>query len=107
MSDPDVNVTLEPHVTRASVNEQTHVVTVQQQNSPLVVEETQPNKVTVVDDRNIRVVNVNETPRKLQHLADVDTSNLSDGGVLVYDTGTGRFVAAKELRNLTISGGNF
>lgn len=45
-------------------------------------------------------------------LRDVDTSNLGDGYVLVYDSATGKWVATDQLtpgetQNLIINGGNF
>ena len=45
--------------------------------------------------------------RKIGDLTDVDTSNLENGSLLIYDENQEKFLASTLLQNQTLNGGNF
>lgn len=45
--------------------------------------------------------------RKLSDLIDVDTSNKTDGSLLIYDDAQKKFVASTLLEKQTVNGGHF
>lgn len=45
--------------------------------------------------------------RKIGDLTDVDTSNLENGSLLIYNEDQEKFLASTLLQNQTVNGGNF
>lgn len=70
-------------------------------------------KVRIVQDRNLKVktVALGNTAMSLLDLTDIDSSELSDGAMMVYDGETAKFVLKAEVdhpRNKTkIIGGKY
>jgi hypothetical protein len=65
---------------------------------------------TGLNVRNKQTVLVNQSGRvnrKLDNLLDVDTSNKTDGSILVYNSNQDKFFATTILEKQTLNGGNF
>lgn len=61
-----------------------------------------------VNKRSAVLVNQSKlVSRSLDDLTDVDTSNKTDGSLLIYDESQGKFVASTILEKQTLNGGNF
>jgi len=64
-------------------------------------------KATIKDQNDLRIRTSSFQSRRLGDLTDVDTTNLQDGSVLVYNTSTTKFETTITLEKQIINGGNF
>lgn len=64
-------------------------------------------KATIKDQNDLRIRTSSFQSRRLGDLTDVDTTNLQDGSVLVYNSSTTKFEATITLEKQIINGGNF
>lgn len=64
-------------------------------------------KATIKDQNDLRIRTSSFQSRRLADLTDVDTTNLQDGSVLVYNTSTTKFETTITLEKQIINGGNF
>ena len=64
----------------------------------------------VISAKTTQPVLVNQSnlvSRSLNDLIDVDTSNKTDGSLLIYNESQGKLVASTILEKQTLNGGNF
>lgn len=87
----------------------------------VVSEDTEPSVIIISTDEPQVIVTVNEPgPQGIQgiqgepggtiplsDLVDVDSTNLTNGSVLVYSTSTQKWVATQELSNQIIESGQY
>ena len=64
-------------------------------------------KATIKDQNDLRIRTSSFQSRRLGDLTDVDTTNLQDGSVPVYNSSTTKFEATITLEKQIINGGNF
>jgi hypothetical protein len=64
-------------------------------------------KATIKDQNDLRIRTSSFQSRRLGDLTDVDTTNLQDGSVLVYNSATTKFETTITLEKQIINGGNF
>lgn len=64
-------------------------------------------KATIKDQNDLRIRTSSFQLRRLGDLTDVDTTNLQDGSVLVYNSSTTKFETTITLEKQIINGGNF
>jgi len=64
-------------------------------------------KATIKDQNDLRIRTSSFQSRRLGALTDVDTTNLQDGSVLVYNSSTTKFETTITLEKQIINGGNF
>jgi len=64
-------------------------------------------KATIKDQQDLRIRTSSFQSRRLGDLTDVDTTNLQDGSVLVYNSATTKFETTITLEKQIINGGNF
>ena len=64
-------------------------------------------KATIKDQNDLRIRTSSLQSRRLGDLTDVDTTNLQDGSVLVYNSSTTKFETTITLEKQIINGGNF
>mgnify|MGYP000055166314 FL=1 len=64
-------------------------------------------KATIKDQNDLRIRTSSFQSRRLGDLTDVDTTNLQDGSVLVYNSSTTKFETTITLEKQIINGGNF
>ena len=64
-------------------------------------------KATIQDQNDLRIRTSSFQSRRLGDLTDVDTTNLQDGSVLVYNSSTTKFETTITLEKQIINGGNF
>jgi hypothetical protein len=64
-------------------------------------------KATIKDQNDLRIRTSSFQSRRLGDLTDVDTTNLQDGSVLVYNASTTKFETTITLEKQIINGGNF
>lgn len=66
-------------------------------------------KAKITPQQKIQVTKFSVSAQNIdiRDLGGVDTSNLEDGSVLVYEQQSDSFVATKTLQNQIINGGNF
>lgn len=85
-------------------------VVVTQSGDTSVIQEQIINRV-VTDDKPARIITSGMMPppavNSLKNSADVDVSQLRDGGILVYSSATNTFIATNLLDKQTIEAGQF
>ena len=64
-------------------------------------------KATIKDQTDLRIRTSSFQSIRLGDLTDVDTTNLQDGSVLVYNSSTTKFETTITLEKQIINGGNF
>jgi len=85
-------------------------VVVTQSGNTNIVQGQQVNRV-VTDDKPARVITSGMAPppmvNNLMTSGDVDTTNLQEGSILVYNTVTNKWTATNLLENVVIESGQF
>lgn len=61
----------------------------------------------VKDQNEVRARSAITVTRKIEDFTDVDTSNLENGSVFVYDTATSKWTSTRLLNQQDIDGGEY
>lgn len=77
-------------------------------NNAVVIEKTEPTVVSSQSETRVVVGGmIGPTPTSLKGLTDVDTSLLTSGSLLVYNSGTDKWTSSRLLEQQTMEGGFF
>ena len=64
-------------------------------------------KATIKDQHDLKIRTSTFTRKNISDFDDVDSTNLEDGSVLVYDANAGKWESTRVLEKQIINGGNF